>query len=269
MEHSLHWQSLKNKEHLEDNLMLRKIIRILDHVVNAIIISFCVLLMLYGGYGLWDSAQVNKQAESQNYQTYRPDDPLSFDKLKQINPEVFGWLTVEKTHIDYPLVQGSDNSKYVNTDAKGEFSLSGSLFLDCRNHKDFSDMNHIIYGHHMDKEAMFGELEYFQDETYFENHQLGKLYYEGKWHLLEFFSFLQVDAYDEQIYNTTLKNESDRLQYLEYLRSNAQYFKELSFQPEDRYVVLSTCTSTSTNGRHVLVGRISKQLEAIKTEEKK
>lgn len=249
--------------------MLRKIIQIADHLVNAIIVSFCVLLILYGGYGLWDSAQINKQAESYVYQTYKPDDKLSFKKLRQINPEVFGWLTVENTHIDYPLVQGKDNSKYVNTDAKGEFSLSGSLFLDCRNHKDFSDMNHIIYGHHMDKDAMFGELEYFQEQIYFEKHKFGKLYYKGKWHPIEFFSFLHVDAYDEQIYNTTLKDESDRLSYLDYIRTNAQHFRELSFQPEDRYIILSTCTSSSTNGRHVLVGRISKQLEAIETEEKK
>lgn len=249
--------------------MLRKIIRMADYFVNAIIVSFCVLLILYGGYGLWDSAQVNKQAESQNYQTYRPDDQLSFEQLRQMNPEVFGWLTVEKTHIDYPLVQGTDNSKYVNTDAKGEFSLSGSLFLDCRNHKDFSDMNHIIYGHHMDKDAMFGELEYFQEQAYFEKHKSGKLYYKGQWHPIEFFSFLHVDAYDEQIYNTTLHGERNRLSYLNYIRANAQHFRELSFQPEDRYIVLSTCTSSSTNGRHVLVGRISKQLEAIETEEKK
>lgn len=244
--------------------MLRKIICLADHFVNAIMVGFCVLLIFYGGYGLWDSAQVNKQAEPENYQIYRPNNQVSFEKLRGINPEVFGWLTVENTHINYPLVQGEDNLKYGNTDARGEFSLSGSIFLDCRNHKDFSDMNHILYGHHMDKDAMFGELEYFQEQTYFEKHKFGKLYYKEQWHPIEFFSFLHVNAYDEQIYNTTLKDESDRLTYLDYIRTNAQHFRELSFQPEDRYIVLSTCTSSSTNGRHVLVGRISKQLEAIK-----
>ena len=86
---------------------------------------------------------------------------ISFEELQKINPEVFGWLNIPDTHIDYPLVQAEGNSKYVNTDVKGNFSLSGSIFLDCRNHKDFSDCNHIIYGHHMQKDAMFGELERF------------------------------------------------------------------------------------------------------------
>ncbi len=236
--------------------MLRKVIQIADRFVNTIIVGFCILLILYGGYGLWDSAQIGKQAESQVYQTYKPDDKLSFEKLRKINSEVFGWLTVENTHIDYPLVQGKDNSKYVNTDVKGKFSLSGSLFLDYQNHKGFSDMNNIIYGHHMDKDAMFGELEYFQNQKYFEEHKYGTLYYEGKWHSIEIFSFLHVDAYDEVIYNVSMKDESERLVYLDYIKTYAQHFRELNFQPEDRYVVLSTCTSTSTNGRHVLVGRI-------------
>ncbi len=240
----------------EDSLMLRKIIQITDHLINWIMFVFCILLILYSGYGLWDSAQVYNQSNAFVYKTYKPDDQMSFENLKKINSEVFGWLTISNTHIDYPLVQGNDNSKYGNTDVKGEFSLSGSLFLDCRNKKNFSDRNSIIYGHHMDKETMFGELEYFQDQRYFEEHQYGKLYYEEQWHTIEFFSFLSVDAYDEGIYNTNLEGESEWTDYLNYIRANAQYFKELNFQLEDRYVVLSTCTSTSTNGRHVLVGRI-------------
>lgn len=248
--------------------MLRKIIQITDHIVNIIIAIFCILLLLYGGYMLWDSAQINKQADASLYKTYKPIDELSFAELQKINPEVFGWLTVDGTHIDYPLVQGPNNSKYVNTDVKGNFSLCGCLFLDCRNKKDFSDMNNIIYGHHMDKEAMFGELEYFQDQKYFENHKYGHLYYEEQWHDIEFFAFLHVDAYDNMIYASNINSENERLNYLNYIKTHSQLFRELSFQSEDRYVTFSTCTPSSTNGRHILVGRISKQSEAITTEEK-
>ena len=82
-------------------------------MVNLVAVLFFLLLLAYGIYGLWDSAQINKQAEASNYETYKPTDELSFAELKSSIREVFGWLTVEGTHIDYPLVQGKDNSKYV------------------------------------------------------------------------------------------------------------------------------------------------------------
>lgn len=238
----------------------RNIIRFLDSVVNFIITIFFIVLLSYSGYALWDSVQIDRHADGTIYHTYKPsfEDQTSFEKLKKLNGEVFGWLIVDKTHIDYPLVQASNNVKYVNTDVKGEFSLSGSLFLDCQNKKNFLDINNIIYGHHMEKKAMFGELEYYDNPKYFEDHKNGKLYYNDKWHELEFFAFLHVDANDPILYNTTIIGEDKRLDYLSYIKENATYFKELSFKKEDRYLVLSTCTSSSTNGRHALVGRILK-----------
>lgn len=235
-------------------------------MVNLIAALFFVLLLAYGIYGLWDSAQINKQAEASNYETYKPTDELSFAELKKLNPEVFGWLTVEGTHIDYPLVQGKDNSKYVNTDVKGEFSLSGSLFLDYQNQKDFSDRNNIIYGHHMEKNLMFGELENFQEKSYFDSHRYGTLYYENAWHKVEFFAFLHIDAHDPMIYNTALTEEKQR-DYLDYVKSYAQQYREHPFQKGERYLVLSTCTSSSTNGRHVLIGCIKEEKENMMIKE--
>lgn len=236
----------------------KKIIQIADKVVNRLIVLCFLPLLLYGIYGLWDSNQVNQQADASLYETYKPtaEDSLSFAELQKLNPEVFGWLTVDKTHIDYPLVQGKDNSKYVNTDVLGKFSLTGSVFLDYQNKKDFSNLNNIIYGHHMEKDTMFGELEYFQEPSYFEKHSSGKLYYDSKWHEVEFFAFIHADAYDSVLYDTTLRNVDDVSVYLDYVKQHAQYFKELSFEEDERFVTLSTCTSNSTNGRHLLIGRI-------------
>lgn len=237
---------------------VKKIIRIADKMVNWLMVLFFLPILLYGIYGLWDSHQINQQAESSLYETYKPTakDSMSFAEFQKRNPEVFGWLTVDQTHIDYPLVQGEDNSRYVNTDPLGVFSLSGSIFLDCNNQKDFSDLNSIIYGHHMAKDAMFGEIEYFQEPSYFEKHTHGQLYYEGKWREIEFFAFLHADAYDSVLYRTDLQRVTDVSMYLEYVRQHAHYFKECSFQEDERFITLSTCTSNSTNGRHLLIGRI-------------
>ena len=113
----------------------------------------------------------------------------------------------------------------------------------------------------MEKDAMFGEVEYYQEPSYFKKHAYGKLYYGGKWHEVEFFAFLHADAYDSVLYNTQLQKETDTLMYLDYVRQNASYFEERSFQKSERFVTLSTCTSDSTNGRHLLVGRIQGEIQ--------
>lgn len=240
-------------------LHVKKMIKIADKVVNLLIILCFLPILCYGIYVLWDSQQIHGQADASIYETYRPagDSDVSFAELQKKNPEVFGWLTVEGTHINYPLVQAEDNSKYVNIDVMGEFSLAGSLFLDCRNQKDFSNLNNIIYGHHMEKDAMFGELESYREKSYFEKHLKGLLYYENTWHDIEFFAFLHADAYDTVLYNALLEHET-MPDYLNYIKEHAVNYVELPFGTEEKFVTLSTCTSDSTNGRHLLVGRIMK-----------
>ena len=115
------------------------VFEIVDKILNCIAGVIGLLLLLYTCYTWWDTQQIYENASATSYSVYNPKNQESFEELVKINPEVIGWLTVEDTNINYPLTQGKDNSKYVNTDAKGNASLSGSLFLDCRNHPDFSD----------------------------------------------------------------------------------------------------------------------------------
>ena len=74
-----------------------------------------------------------------------------------------------------PVMQGKDNYEYLNKDPYGEFSLSGSIFLDARNDLDFEDDYSLIYGHHMEKGAMFGALDDFQDRAYFDQRRSGTI----------------------------------------------------------------------------------------------
>lgn len=147
---------------------MKKIIKVADQFLNWLIFLSFFLVVLYGVYGIWDTEHMNQQADSSQYKTYKPSssDYESFEDLVKQNPEVFGWLTIEGTNIDYPLLQADNNSKYVNTDVYGNFSLSGSIFLDYKNEKNFTDMNNILYGHHMQKGKMFGQLDQFEDKDY-------------------------------------------------------------------------------------------------------
>lgn len=233
-------------------------IRIAESLVNLMIVLCFLPLLLYGAYAIWDSQQVFEQADQTVYLTYSPvaNADESFAELQAVNPEVFGWLMVDGTNIDYPLVQSDTNSKYVNTDIKGEFSLSGSIFLDCRNDNSFTDVNNVIYGHHMQKKAMFGSLDQFADPDYFNTHPHGKLFFSGRWHRIEFFAFVDADAYDPVLFNAELSGTEGNQIYLDYVREHAGIFRELAFTPDEHYIALSTCADTSTNGRHLLIGRI-------------
>lgn len=236
---------------------MKGIIKILDELVNIVVLLAIVVLGGYGVYSIWDDRQVYEAADADAFQTWRPeeDEDLSFEELRAINPEVVGWLTIYGTHIDYPFAQGTDNVKYVNTDITGEYALSGSLFLDYRNAPDFTDLNHVIYGHHMAEKKMFGELESFEEQTFFEEHRSGSLYYDGTYHDLEFIAFLETDAYDAMIYNVQLTSDEQNV-YLSYLQEHALYYKKVDLSDAEHFLALSTCDRSRTNGRYVLVGRI-------------
>lgn len=243
--------------------MARRLLRLLDGMLNTLVLAAILLLFLYGCYGLWDSHMVYEAADQTQYEAYKPtQDGPSFEELQSRNPDVLGWLQVYGTGIDHPLVQGADNDAYLNTSVTGEFALSGSIFLDCKSSKDFSDFNSIIYGHHMEKSAMFGDIGRFAEKGYFDSHPYGSLYYGGKDHGLEFFAFLSVDAYDTGVYRSAVTGADAQQAYLDGLLEKAVQKRDLPVSTEDRLVLLSTCDSQTTSGRHVLAGRITEQVQA-------
>jgi len=238
-----------------------KAVRATNSVVNVAILIIIMLLLVFGGYALWDSNQVYAAASSAQYAPYKPTDKnqgLTFKQLQAINPEVISWLTVYGTHIDYPVAQAKDNLKYINTDATGKYSLSGAIFLDADCSPDFSDFSSIIYGHHMDQDTMFGEIGLFSNQSYFNARKYGVLYFDGKEHGLEFFEFLHVDAYNNAVYRTKITGREAQQAYLDLLKSAAQYTRsDVSVTPDDHIVLLSTCSEASTNGRDILVAKIT------------
>lgn len=244
---------------MKSKVMGRRAIKIADGIVSYVVLSVIVLSIAFAGYALWDSNQIHQAADKSNYAAYKPaaiDEGKSFRELQALNAEVFAWLSVYGTNIDYPVTQAQDNMKYVNTNAEGLYSLSGSIFLDCSNSKHFSDFNSILYGHHMAKKVMFGEIERFSDRAVFDSHRYGNLYFDGKDHGIEFFAFVHTDAYDGTVFTPNVQG-GDRQAYLDGLLAKAINKRDIEITIEDRIILLSTCSSDSTNGRDILVGRIT------------
>ena len=242
--------------------MLKGIIKGLDHIVNFIALSLILAAMFLSGYMLLDSHQVYQTADAKNYEAYIPTEKStkSFEELQKINPDVIGWIRVNDTNINYPLVQTDNDDTYMNTDAEGKYSLSGAIFLHCGNKPDFSDFNNIIYGHHMEKHMMFGDIGEFTKEQYFNEHPYGNLFFDGNDHGIEFYALIQVDAYNETIFNVCPDTSEATQAYLLEIIDNALYKRELNITEDDHLVLLTTCTSDMTNGRNVLVGRLTDQV---------
>ena len=236
------------------------VLRLLDALLDVFIVLFVLAAAGLGAYALWDNQNIYQNADAAVYAAYRPaeeeaDGEDGLAELRAVNPDVVAWLQVDDTQINYPVVQGEDNNRYVNTDAAGDYSLSGSIFLDCRNAPDFSSPNSILYGHHMAKGTMFGQLDEYGDRSFFDAHRTGSLYYNGAWHGITFFAFLQADAYNTMLYDPGLTQSGSSEAFCDYLRSHAQYFEAPDLAPEARFITLSTCRSNgAANGRYLLVG---------------
>ena len=240
----------------------RKSIKIVDSVVNLTVLTIIIVLTAFAGYALWDANQLFRAADKENYAIYKPtaaNEGKTFKELQNINDEVIAWLNVYGTNIDYPVTQGEDNMKYVDTNAMGLYSLIGAIFLDCDNKKDFSDSNNILYGHHMERNKMFGEIGSFAEKQVFDSHRYGNIYFNGKDHGIELFAFIHGDAYDNKIFTVRI-NENNREEYLNGLLEKAMHTRNLKIVPEDRIILLTTCSISSTNGRDILAGRITDEV---------
>lgn len=102
--------------------------------------------------------------------------PIAFEALQKVNPDIKGWIRIEGTQINYPIVQAKDNDFYLNHNFNGEKSASGAIFLDFESRGDFDGRNNILYGHNMKNGTMFKDVVKYKDETFFKEHPYFTIY---------------------------------------------------------------------------------------------
>lgn len=240
-----------------------KIIECISVAVDRIVFTASILLLLIGLYAFYDTHNVYELADSETYAQYKPssDDRLSYNELRKINGEVIGWLDVYGTKIDYPVLQSADNDKYLDRTVTGEYSTAGSVFLDYRNNKNFIDFNNIIYGHHMDQRKMFGDIDKFTKRKFFDTHHYGVLHRnKGRSLGIEFFSIIKTEGTDARIFTAAVTDDISKKLLIDYLYDKAIQSRQVEINKNDRIVLLSTCTFSITNGRHILAGKLSNKV---------
>lgn len=230
--------------------------RLGNKLLSLIAVLLILLLFSYGAYSLWDIYRINNNAfVSDSLLRYKPDGIHSpgFDELRKQNPDVKAWITVDDTHIDYPVLQGKDDMEYLNKDPLGEFALSGSIFLSSQNQEDFSDSYNLTFGHHMENGAMYGDLSKMLDQSYLKEHQKGILYLPDKMIAIRLYAALECDAYESNVYHiASIQQHMDSFQ--NFVHENAKVYLESNVKSTDKIIALSTCMSATTNGRIVVFG---------------
>ena len=255
----------ENKKDINDDKVrfsfAANIIREIDHWIDLLILTFVLLIGAVTVYALYDSQLIYSNAESTIYSSFRPDEngEKSFDELCNLNHDVFGWLDIYGTNINYPIVQASNNERYVSNDVLGNYSLSGAIFLDYRDNKSFLDFNSIVYGHHMAHGAMFVDIDKFEDETFFNNHPYGSIFFDDMNHGIEIVAFIKCDAYDMRMFNPDVGiNYQD--QFLNDINIMAIHKRDISISTNDHIIAFSTCASPSETDRQMLIAKLTDEV---------
>ena len=222
---------------------MRRLIDICDHLLNWIVGLAAVLMILVSAYSIWDNAQIYRGASNRQLLVYKPqlESEIPFQVIS--GDQVF-WLTIYDTNIDYPVMQGQDDYEYLNKNPLGEFSLSGSIFLDSRNDPALTDDYSVIYGHHMEYGAMFGSLDEYTRHPYFATHRRGHIVTPDKVYDLNIFAVSYADAKDSTIYGAGSLTSAE---IVDRVRESAVIFTEPT--PGNRIAAFSTCASYDTSDR--------------------
>ncbi len=178
---------------------------------------------------------------------------VDFDELLAVNPDVTGWIYCEDTVINYPVVQGEDNTFYLHHSIDGAYSSSAAIFVDSYNQRDFQDANTIIYGHHMKNGSMFAGLEDWSDQSYYEEHPVMWLLTPAQNYRIVLFSGYHTAA-DSDAYRIYDRTGEALDTYIQERLELSDFQADIALSGEDKIVTLSTCAYVFTNARYVLHG---------------
>ncbi|MCI5955301.1 MAG: class B sortase [Lachnospiraceae bacterium] len=198
----------------------------------------------------------------------QPEPKEVLDEYKNLlnkNKKLIGWLKIDDTNIDYPVMQTTDNVYYLEHNLNQEYDKNGSIFMDKDCNVLKPSTNYIIYGHHMKSGNMFGKLDLYEDEDYCREHpyiQFDTIYEKGTYEVMYVFRsrvyseeeivfkyYQFIDANSEQEFNS----------YMSEMESMSLYDTGVRAEYGDQLLTLSTCDYQEKNGRFVVVAKKIKE----------
>lgn len=167
---------------------------------------------------------------------------VDFEKLKEINSDVIGWIKIKETYINYPILQGKTNEYYLKKDIYGSYDFSGSIFVYSDVNKNFEDENTVIYGHNMNNQRMFAHLQKIYDGELGKNVDVEICTEKGN-HIYNVFS-CYIETPNLDIIQNNF-SEQEKKDYIDNAikKSKINFNKEIDYS--SKIVTLITCGTTS------------------------
>ena len=178
------------------------------------------------------------------------------------NKDIIGWITVDDTKIDYPVMQTQSNPEYyLHVNFNNEYSDSGTPFMDANSDIFIPTSNFLIYGHHMDNSRMFGDLDLYKDQTFFEENSSGTLILPDRSYDLEIFACLLVPSSEDAVFDTQQWQVGIH-GLLDFISSSAMYVRQdvvdemRAAKDAVQILAMSTCASEYTDARTIIMAKM-------------
>ncbi len=184
---------------------------------------------------------------------------LSFDELMKKNPDIYAWLYIPNTNVDYPVCQSSDGNDdfYLDHNIYKEYQFSGTIYSQSLNKRDFNDPVTVLYGHNMLNGSMFASLHNFEDDDFFKKNNTAFVITKDK--LLTYLIY-SAYTYDDRhiLYSFKMDDEASLRSYQESTLKPRSYDKQVrkgvTLNKDNKILTLSTCTNDGGNTRYLVQG---------------
>lgn len=182
---------------------------------------------------------------------------IDFTTLQQRNSDVYAWIEVPGTNVDYPILQHeSDNSYYLTHTIDHEKTVAASIYTENYNAKDFDDLHTVIYGHNMKNKTMFRTLHNFEDYEFFNENKDIIIYLPEE---TRFYQVFAAYTYDNRhlLFSYDWSDSSAHQKYIDDIFAinnyGANIDKNIELTGEDKIITLSTCVNSGDSTKRYLV----------------
>ncbi len=187
---------------------------------------------------------------------------LKVKELRKENQDIVGWLEIENTNINYPVLQGKDNEYYMSHNYKKQKSKNGAIFLDKDYDWNIKSNNLLIYGHNLNNGTMFQELLKYEKESFYKEHQIINFITEKEEANYEIISVIKTRVYYKNEKNVfryyffiNPKSEKEYNEFITNAKKESLYETNKTANYGDELITLSTCSYHVKDGRFAVIGK--------------
>lgn len=252
-------------------LMTTKLRRRCNYIMRkigyTIITILLISLVLISSYLIFKEKKQNEKQENtfedlieiveENIEN-QEERKIDINKLYEENKDIVGWLKIDNTTINYPIMQNiNDPNYYLHRDFYKNYSSYGTPYMakQCNLNSD----NIVIYGHHMKNNKMFGELEKYKSKDFYNNHKIITFTTLEKEYSYEIFAVFKTTVYTKNTFryyeNINFENKKMYDDFINICKNKSLYQTGIEIKDKEKLITLSTCEYSNKNSRLVIVAR--------------